>query len=106
MLIGMPYPAYDPKSMWRPRVRPMDEMRAAESGATGRPSIRVFQTFVASKTGQSGAPGSVGATPAAGAGDTGVPTGVGDGVGVGLGLGWLVADRGSVPARYSAPSDQ
>ena len=37
----------------------------AEFAATARPSIRVFQTLLAGKTGQNGAPGRVGAVPTA-----------------------------------------
>ena len=37
----------------------------AEFAATPRPSIRVFQTLLAGKTGQNGAPGRVGAAPTA-----------------------------------------
>src|SRR5687767_8897941 len=114
--------------MCRPRSSPIVVISVAESEATGRPSMGTFQTLVAGKTGQSGAPGSVGAPPVGGVGvgdatgvgvglgvgvptgvGVGVPPGVGVGVGVGLGLGpfgRLAADRGSVPARYSAPSVQ
>ena len=49
--------------MCRPRSRPIVLIRVAESAATGRPSIRTFQTLVAGKTGQFGAPGRVGAPP-------------------------------------------
>ena len=58
---GIPYPAYEPKSMCRPRSSPIVVISVAEFEATARPSIRVFQTFVPGKTGQPGAPGSVGA---------------------------------------------
>ena len=59
----------------------------AESPATARPSIGVFQTFVAGKTGQLGAPGSVGAPPEVPVG-VGVGVGVGVDVGVGVGVAW------------------
>ena len=39
MLYGMPYPAYDPKSMCRPRSSPIVAISVAESDATARPSI-------------------------------------------------------------------
>src|SRR5260221_9446559 len=89
----MPYPAYEPKSMWSPRSRPIELIKVAESAATGRLSIRTFQTLVAGKTVQLDAPGRVGAPAAVG-------------VGLAVGFGWLVALRGSVPARYSARSVQ
>ena len=47
--------------MCRPRSSPMAEIIVAESDATARPSIGTFQTFVAGKIGQDGAPGRVGA---------------------------------------------
>ncbi len=51
--------------MWSPRLSPIVAIMVAELAATPRVSIRVFQTLVAGKTGQSGAPGSVGAVPTA-----------------------------------------
>ncbi len=57
---GMPYPAYDPKSMCSPRSSPIAEIIVAEFEATGRPSIRTFQTLFAGKMPHAGAPGTVG----------------------------------------------
>ena len=51
--------------MWSPRLSPMVAIIVAEFAATARPSIRVFQTLLAGKTGQNGAPGRVGAVPTA-----------------------------------------
>src|SRR5262245_7908552 len=56
----MPYPAYEPKSMWRPVSSPMDPIIEAEFAATVRPSMRTFQTLLAGKIGHRGAPGTTG----------------------------------------------
>src|SRR5688500_17078500 len=57
----MPYPTYEPKSMCRPRSRPMAPIIVEEFAATDPPSTRVFQTLPMGKIGQAGAPGRVGA---------------------------------------------
>jgi hypothetical protein len=49
--------------MCRPRSRPIAEISVAEFVATGRPSIRTFQTFVVGKMPQVRAPGIVGERP-------------------------------------------
>ena len=54
--------------MCRPRVSPMVPIIAAEFPATGRAATRTFQTLSAGRTGQAGAPGSVGDTPEPGVG--------------------------------------
>src|SRR5215208_513021 len=46
VLTGMPYPAFVPKSAWRVFVAPMNAISAVESVRIGRPSTRLFQTFV------------------------------------------------------------
>ena len=46
--------------MCRPRSRPIVAISVAELAATGRPSMRMFQTLVVGKIGQTGAPGTVG----------------------------------------------
>ena len=51
--------------MCRPRPSPIVAIIVAELAATPRPSIRIFQTLVGGKTGQEGAPGTVGAVPTA-----------------------------------------
>ena len=74
--------------MWRPVVSPIVVSIVDEFDATGRPSIGMFQTFVAGKTVQDGAPGRTGAEPGGGVGrGVGVGLGVGVGAGVGVGVG-------------------
>ncbi len=95
--------------MWRPRSSPIVPIIVAESDATGRVSIGVFQTLSAGKIGQSGAPANVGAPPVPVPPPDGVGVGVGVGVEVGEGVGrrrvgafgWLENLRGSVCALYS-----
>src|SRR6478672_5893445 len=82
--------------MWRPAFSPIAPIIVAEFDAIDRPVTGAFQTFVGGRTGQLGAPGSVG-DPAGGGG------GGGGGV-TGVGFGWLLASRGFVPARTSTLS--
>ena len=58
---GCRSPAYEPKSMCRPRSRPIvvDHRRRVRR-RPARPSMRTFQTLLAGKTGQAGAPGALG----------------------------------------------
>ena len=74
--------------MCSPRSSPMALIIVAEFEATDRPSMRWFQTLLAGKIGQLGAPGTVGAVPGPGfAVGVGVGAAVGVGAGVGTGVG-------------------
>src|SRR6188508_1879393 len=98
----MPYPAYEPKSMWRPRSSPIAAIIVAEFDATARSSIRRFHTFVTGNTEQFAAPGRMG------------PGGIGRrnvfrrsivrGVAVGRGRGGAYAPTGAVAASEASSS--
>jgi hypothetical protein len=68
--------------MCRPLPAPIVAIKVAEFAATGRPSIRTFQTLSIGKMEQFGAPGSVGPSgPPRGGSDAGTRLGWGDGDG-------------------------